>query len=101
MTENMKMMVRKTPLFASLTEQEMHALATRVSKRRPPITQLVSRKVCRMCSRSASASVLTSGGAFLPTRFSQASGGWWSTVPTDRTTQRSMMFCSFRTLPGH
>ena len=32
MTENVEMVLRKTPLFASLTEQEMHALATRVSK---------------------------------------------------------------------
>ena len=31
MTENVKMVLRKTPLFASLTEQEMHALAKRVS----------------------------------------------------------------------
>jgi CRP/FNR family transcriptional regulator, cyclic AMP receptor protein len=31
MTENVEMVLRKTPLFASLTEQEMHALATRVS----------------------------------------------------------------------
>ena len=34
MTENVKAVLRKTPLFASLTEQEMHALATRVSKKR-------------------------------------------------------------------
>jgi CRP/FNR family transcriptional regulator len=34
MTENVEAVLRKTPLFASLTEQEMHALATRVSKKR-------------------------------------------------------------------
>ena len=33
MTENVEMVLRKTPLFASLTEQEMHALAARVSKK--------------------------------------------------------------------
>jgi CRP-like cAMP-binding protein len=33
MTENIEMVLRKTPLFASLTEQEMHTLATRVSKK--------------------------------------------------------------------
>ena len=34
MTENVEAVLRKTPLFASLTEQEMHALAKRVSKKR-------------------------------------------------------------------
>jgi len=33
MTENAEMVLRKTPLFASLTEQEMHALAARVNKK--------------------------------------------------------------------
>jgi CRP-like cAMP-binding protein len=33
MTEKMEMVLRKIPFFASLTEQEMHALATRVSKK--------------------------------------------------------------------
>lgn len=33
MTENVEMVLRKTPLFASLTEQEMHALAMRASKK--------------------------------------------------------------------
>jgi CRP/FNR family transcriptional regulator len=33
MTENVEMVLRKTPLFVSLTEQEMHALAMRVSKK--------------------------------------------------------------------
>ena len=34
MIENMEIVLRRTPLFASLTEQEMHALAVRVSKKR-------------------------------------------------------------------
>jgi CRP-like cAMP-binding protein len=34
MIENMEIVLRRTPLFASLTEQEMHALAMRVSKKR-------------------------------------------------------------------
>jgi CRP/FNR family transcriptional regulator len=34
MKENAETVLRKTPLFASLTENEMHALAGRVSKRR-------------------------------------------------------------------
>ena len=33
MTEKVEVVLRKTPLFANLTEQEMHALAARVSKR--------------------------------------------------------------------
>ena len=33
MTENAEIVLRKTPLFASLTEQEMHALVARVSKK--------------------------------------------------------------------
>jgi CRP/FNR family transcriptional regulator len=33
MTKKVAMVLRKAPLFASLTEQEMHALATRVSKK--------------------------------------------------------------------
>ena len=33
MTDNVEMVLRKTPLFASLTEQEMHALAARVNKK--------------------------------------------------------------------
>jgi len=33
MNEDIEMILRKTPLFAGLTEQEMHALATRVSKK--------------------------------------------------------------------
>lgn len=33
MTEDVEIVLRKTPLFASLTEKEMHALAARVSKR--------------------------------------------------------------------
>ncbi|HVA94000.1 MAG TPA: Crp/Fnr family transcriptional regulator [Candidatus Dormibacteraeota bacterium] len=33
MIENVEMVLRKTPLFANLTEQEMHALAPRVSKK--------------------------------------------------------------------
>jgi CRP/FNR family transcriptional regulator len=33
MMEKVEMVLRKTPLFASLTEQEMHALALRVSKK--------------------------------------------------------------------
>jgi CRP/FNR family transcriptional regulator len=33
MTENVEIILRKAPLFASLTEQEMHALAMRVSKK--------------------------------------------------------------------
>jgi hypothetical protein len=33
MTQKSEVVLRKTPLFASLTEQEMHALATRVSKK--------------------------------------------------------------------
>jgi CRP/FNR family transcriptional regulator len=33
MTENVKMVLRKAPLFASLTEQEMQALAARVNKK--------------------------------------------------------------------
>jgi CRP/FNR family transcriptional regulator, cyclic AMP receptor protein len=33
MNENVEMILRKTPLFAGLTEQEMHALASRVSKK--------------------------------------------------------------------
>src|SRR5207245_688615 len=42
-----------------------------------------------MCSRSASASVRTSGGMFLPIRFSSASGGR-RTASGDRITERSM-----------
>jgi CRP/FNR family cyclic AMP-dependent transcriptional regulator len=34
MSENVQTVLRKTPLFASLTENEMHALASRVSKKR-------------------------------------------------------------------
>src|SRR3989304_6804999 len=34
MTENVTMVLRKTPLFASLTEQEKQALAARVDKKR-------------------------------------------------------------------
>jgi CRP-like cAMP-binding protein len=33
MSEGSEAILRKTPLFASLTEHEMHALATRVSKK--------------------------------------------------------------------
>ena len=33
MAEDVEMVLRKTPLFASLTETEMRALAARVSKR--------------------------------------------------------------------
>ena len=33
MTENVKLVLRKTPLFAGLTEQEMQALAARVNKK--------------------------------------------------------------------
>lgn len=33
MTEDVEIVLRTTPLFASLTEQEMHALAARVSKK--------------------------------------------------------------------
>jgi CRP/FNR family cyclic AMP-dependent transcriptional regulator len=33
MTENVEIILRRAPLFASLTEQELHALATRVSKK--------------------------------------------------------------------
>jgi CRP-like cAMP-binding protein len=33
MTEGLEIVLRKTPLFASLTEKEIHALAARVSKR--------------------------------------------------------------------
>src|SRR5579872_423611 len=33
MNENVEMILRKTPLFAGLTEQEMHALTTRASKK--------------------------------------------------------------------
>ena len=41
MTQNVEVVLRKTPLFASLTEQEIRALATRVVKRRFPRGELL------------------------------------------------------------
>src|SRR6516165_4665148 len=86
----------------------------------PPSTQPVSRRAPRMCSRSASASVLEGGGwsvegggeesvfsclvpppsTLHPPPACKSPRGTCSDAPGERMTARSMTFCNSRTLPG-
>jgi len=67
----------------------------------PPTTQPVSRSTPRMCSFSASASVVAAAVGLLACAAAgcNSPSGTCSDGPGDRITARSTMFCSSRMLP--